>query len=513
VITAGDAGRYRADGVVRDAAGVPRYRDLPASVVHALRDVAARTPHAPALRQADGAVMSYAALVERAEHVAGGLRAHGVGAGDRVAFQLPNSSAFVEVLLGALFAGAVAVPVNTRLSAPETAQIVEDCSPALVITDVTEVPVGEPVTEASPAPGDLAAIFYTSGTTGRPKGATTTHEALLSVAESMRRVNGLPDAVRTAVAVPLFHVTGCNAQLLTTLLRGGCATILPSADPGALLDAIERDAVTLLVLAPAIYHAMLEHPTFAPERVSSVRWALYGSAPMSPRLVERLAAGFGNATLGNGFGMSETGSLSIMINGREALEHPDSIGWPVPAVDVAIDSPDPDSGVGEILLRGQSVTTGYWGATTRAPGEWPGEWLRTGDAGRIDDQGRVYIVDRLKDVINRGGENVYCIEVESALLSAPGVAEAAVVAVPDERLGERVGMVLTPHPGQAIDLRAVSAFLAERLADYKIPDHAWVLGGPLPRNPAGKVQKTQLQATASWTKIPRDWRRRKPAHG
>ena len=203
---------------------------------------------------------------------------------------------------------------------------------------------------------------------------------------------------------------------------------------------------------PAIYHAVIRHPRFAELDVSRVRWISYGGAPIAESLVHRIKEAFPNARVGNGFGLTETSSLTSFLPHEEAAEHADSVGFAMPVVDLAIDEPDPDTGVGELLVRGPNVVQGYWNKPEATAETFVDGWLHTGDLARVDDDGLLYIVDRKKDMINRGGENVYSIEVENALAGAPGVGEAAVVAVPDEMMGEKVGAVIVPAAGAELDV-------------------------------------------------------------
>src|SRR5205823_4965900 len=217
-------------------------------------------------------------------------------------------------------------------------------------------PSGAPYVYEGGEPGDLAAIFYTSGTTGRSKGATSTQEALLGVAENMRRAAGIPanagGDLRTLVSVPLFHVTGFAAQMVTTLLTGGTLVILNGLDAARMMQTIAAERISLMLAVPAIYFYALSSPHFRPEAMATVRWALYGGAPIAPELVARLKKAMPNAWVGNGFGMSETSSLATMLPNQDSREHPDSIGYPCPCIDVGLLDPDESTGVGEILVRG-----------------------------------------------------------------------------------------------------------------------------------------------------------------
>ncbi len=244
---------------------------------------------------------------------------------------------------------------------------------------------------------------------------------------------------------------------------------------------------------PAIYHALISHPSFAELDVSNVRWISYGGAPIAESLVYQIMEAFPNARVGNGFGLTETCSLTSFLPHEEADDHADSVGFAMPVCDLAIDDPDPETGVGELLVRGPNIVQGYWNKPEATAETFVDGWLHTGDLARVDADGLLYIVDRKKDMINRGGENVYSIEVENALAGAPGVGEAAVVAVPDEMMGEKVGAVIVPSAGAELDVAAVIAHCRANLADFKVPQYVAMRAEPLPRNPGGKLLKEQLR--------------------
>jgi acyl-CoA synthetase (AMP-forming)/AMP-acid ligase II len=307
----------------------------------------------------------------------------------------------------------------------------------------------------------------------------------------------LGPGLRTLVCVPLFHVTGFAAQMVTTLLTGGALVILNGLDAPKMLQTIVEERVSMTVAVPAIYFYLLSAPSFSSEAVAGVRWALYGGAPIAPDLVMRIKRSLPGARVANGFGMSETSSLATLLPHEESDSRADSIGYPCPCIDVAILGPDSETGIGEILVRGQTVTTGYWREPERSPTSFTDGWLRTGDIGRIDDAGRLYLVDRLKDMINRGGENVFSVEVENALAGAPGVKEVAVIGVPDSMMGEKVGCVIVPADG-GVEVDAVIGHAAARIADYKVPQFVAIQDEALPRNPAGKVLKHVLRERTVW---------------
>ena len=489
-------------GVARDADGRARYIERPASLSHMLRASVERDPDAPALVEIDGPSLTYSELWERARRVAGGLRAAGVQRGDRVAIRLPNGVDWVLAFFSAQLLGAVAVPVNTRLAEEEVAYVLSDSGAAFTFEAEHALPDAGPVEPAELNGEDLAAIFYTSGTTGFPKGAMTSHGNFMTNSEnafcclSVDRSEG--PRISTLVSVPLFHVTGCNSQLIPMLELGGRVEILRSAlDLDGYMRAVGTHRVNQLVAVPAIYHALLRHPSFSELDVSGVRWVSYGGAPIAESLVAAIKAAFPAARVGNGFGLTETSSLSTFLPHEEAAEHADSVGFALPVVDLAIDEPDA-AGVGELLVRGPNVVQGYWRKPQETAETFVDGWLHTGDIARLDDDGLLYIVDRKKDMINRGGENVYSIEVENVLAGAPAVSEAAVLAVPDEMMGEKVGAVIVPAAGQQLDLDAVLAHCRAHLADFKVPQYISVSDAPLPRNPGGKLLKAQLRERTEW---------------
>jgi acyl-CoA synthetase (AMP-forming)/AMP-acid ligase II len=488
-------------GVERDAAGIKRYVDLPDSVVAMLADSVDRAPGAEAVVELDGPRLSYQELWDRAARVAGGLLEAGVRRGDRVAIRLGNGVDWVLGFLGTLMAGAVAVPVNTRFTDPEARYVIDDCGARVVLAPGQPLPEGAPHVAEGLRRSDLAAIFYTSGTTGFPKGAMTSHENFLTNAENARRVVGLPrqdPSLRNLISVPLFHVTGCNSQLLPTLQCGAAAVIMPTFEVGRFLRTIPEERVAVVTSVPAVFWLAINQPDFADVDVSGVRFATYGGAPIAPDLVRQIMAAFPAARVGNGFGLSETSSISTFLPHQFADTHADSVGFPAPVVDLDLADVDPATGVGELLIRGAQVVQGYWGKPEATEQTFAGGWLHSGDLARIDAAGFTYIVDRAKDMINRGGENVYCVEVENALAAAPGVYEVAVVGVPDPMMGEKVGAVVVPRPGAEFDPDAFLAHARQHLADFKVPQYVAVRSAVLPRNPGGKVLKPVLRTETDW---------------
>jgi acyl-CoA synthetase (AMP-forming)/AMP-acid ligase II len=420
-----------------------------------------------------------------------------------VAIRLGNGIDWALAFFGAQLLGAVVVPVNTRFTEEEVAYVVEDSGATYTFAPDAPLPDGEPVAGEELGPDDLAAIFYTSGTTGFPKGAMTSHGNFVTNSENAFRCLSVDreegPSISTLVSVPLFHVTGCNSQLIPMLEFGGRIEILSGPlDLDGFFQAVGEHGVNQLVSVPAIYHAVMRHPKFAEVDVSRVRWVSYGGAPIAESLVQRIKNAFPNARVGNGFGLTETSSLTSFLPHEEAEEHADSVGFAMPVVDLGLDEADPQTGVGELLVRGPNVVRGYWNKPEASAETFVDGWLHTGDLARVDPDGLVYIVDRKKDMINRGGENVYSIEVENVLAGAPGVGEVAVVAVPDEMMGEKVGAVIVPLAGRELDIDAVLGHSRTHLADFKVPQYIALRDQPLPRNPGGKLLKAQLREETSW---------------
>jgi long-chain acyl-CoA synthetase len=487
-------------GMSRDALGIKRFDALPHSLVEMLRTSVDEAPDRDAVVQLDGPRVTYRELWDRAARVAGGLRESGLGRGDRVAIRHGNTLDWVLAFWGTQLAGGVVVPVNTRFAEPEIDYVVSDSGAKAVLVADEPLPDGTPYVAEELGHDDLAAIFYTSGTTGFPKGAMTTHENFLANIENVFRIRRPRDGepMRNLVSVPLFHVTGCNSQLLPTLADGGTTIVIPVFEVQRFLRAIVEENISVVTTVPAIFWYALTQPNVRDFDLSKVELATYGGAPIAPSLVAEIKKAFGNARVGNGFGLTETSSVSTFLPHEYADTHADSVGFAVPTVDLDVLDPDPETGVGELLIRGANVVAGYWNKAEATAATFTNGWLHTGDLARVSPEGFAYIVDRAKDMINRGGENVYSVEVENAIAAAPGVFEVAVVGVPDDMMGEKVGAVLVPIPGSTLDVTAVIAFARERLADFKVPQFVSVRAEPLPRNPGGKILKRQLRESTQW---------------
>jgi acyl-CoA synthetase (AMP-forming)/AMP-acid ligase II len=488
--------------ITRGADGIARYDGRPASLVDMLRVTVERTPDKEAIVELGGGRITYRELWDRSARVAGGLKASRLGRGDRAAIRLTNGLDWCLAFFGIQMAGGIAVPVNTRFSESEVDYVITDSGSRYTFLPGEPLPDGPPSAAEGLAPADVAAIFYTSGTTGFPKGAMTTHENFLSNTETCRRVVSLPmdGSVRNLVSVPLFHVTGCNSQLLPTVEGGDTLVIMPAFEVQAFLRAIREERINLLTSVPAVYWLAINQPNFRELDTSLIRWISYGGAPIAPELVGRIMEAFPNARVGNGFGLTETSSVATFLPHEYARARPESVGFAAPVVDLDLFEADTETGVGELLVRGPNVVKGYWNKPEATADAFVDGWLHTGDMARIDGEGFVQIVDRKKDMICRGGENVYCVEVENALAAHPDVFEVAVIGVPDEVMGEKVGAVIVARPGAQVGPQDIISFAEKHLADFKVPQYLALRDEPLPRNPGGKILKPVLRKQTEWGK-------------
>ncbi|MGZ8734066.1 MAG: class I adenylate-forming enzyme family protein [Acidimicrobiia bacterium] len=492
----------------------------------------------------------HTALVRRA---ATELLARGVEPGDRVALLCANTIDWVVVFWACASMGAVCVPLNAWWKAEELefglldsgtkvlfcdqkrwdiAREVVDRLPDLERIFVTGLEAADGRAEPAAAlftaedpgalPGvdvdedDLLAILYTSGTTGRPKGATLTHRQAIANLQNIFCV-GVATAGRgssaaektrglrptTLLVVPLFHVTGCLSTMTLNYAQGAKLVLMPPGrfDPDLAMATIEREQVTSFGGVPTIMWRIVESPNFEQYDLSSVVRASYGGAPAAPELVQRIHERFPavKSTLTTAYGLTETASVATSNSGEDYRTHPGSVGRAVPTVELRVVDPGgndvPSGETGEVWLRGPTIMMrGYWNrpdATTEAV--TADGWFRTGDIGRLDDDGFLALVDRAKDMIIRAGENVYCVEIEQVLFEHPDVVDAAVVGVAHKVLGEEVKAVVQLRTGSNTGSEELRAWCSERLANFKVPEYVDLRDEPLPRNPAGKILKNQLR--------------------
>jgi long-chain acyl-CoA synthetase len=488
-----------------------------------LIDTAAKDESHPAIRM-DDAVLTYGQFRDAALRVGAALRARGVEPGDRVGMVLPNVPSFPVVFYGALLAGAAVVPMNPLLKAREVEYYLRDSGAKLVVA----LAPAEPVVEAAGTVGveavtvapalpeelmgdlapdaaldgateraddDLAVILYTSGTTGRPKGAELTHANLAgncrTTAETLLESAG-DDVIMGCL--PLFHVFGLTCGLNAAVLQGSTLTLIPRFDGSKALSVIERDRVTVFEGVPTMFSAMLHSPDAGTHDVSSLRLCVSGGSAMPVEVMRSFEETFGCIIL-EGYGLSETSPVAS-FNHPHAERKPGSIGTPIAGVEMRLVNDDGDDvaagEVGEIAIRGENVMKGYWQRPEETATSIPDGWFRTGDLARQDDDGYFFIVDRKKEMIIRGGYNVYPREIEEALYEHPAVAEAAVVGIAHPELGEEVAAAVALKPGASADAEELQAFVKERVAAYKYPRHLWLVDS-LPKGPTGKILRRAVE--------------------
>jgi fatty-acyl-CoA synthase len=478
-----------------------------------------------------GTRRTYAELDDRTRHLAGALRNLGVERGDRVAYLGPNDPALLETLFATTALGGVFVPLNWRLTALELTHIAADCGALVLVhaaamadvatTVATDgstalrdlVALGTPFEgmatgegrggAAAPAPVDApvrlddpAVIIYTSGTTGRSKGATLSHGNITWNCVNVLVDTDLASDEVALVSAPLFHVAALNMVSLPILMKGGTVVLTGGFDPDVALELIARHRVTVMFGVPSMFNAMAQVPAFASADLSSLRRLLCGGAPV-PLSTIRTYLDRGIPFL-QGYGMTETSPGALFLGAERAADKAGSAGVASFFTDVRVVRPDGSpvepGEKGEVVVAGPNVMRGYWNRPDATAEVMDGDWFRSGDVALVDDDGYVTIVDRMKDVIISGGENVYPAEVEDVIYGHPDVAECAVIGVPDERWGEVGRAIVVRRAGTALDERALLAHLDGRLARFKLPQSV-VFTERLPRSGAGKVLKAELRAT------------------
>ena len=490
-------------------------------------------PEATALRYL-GRTTTWAELDRRVSALAGDLSRRGVGSGDRVLILMLNRTEFIESFLAANRLGAIAVPVNFRMTPREIAFLVTDCDSKVMITESVLATVATGVRELEPTletiiaagaasdedvlgyddllaeqgepapPADIpddspALIMYTSGTTGRPKGAVLTHANLAGQALTFLFTNGSDINNDVGfVGVPLFHIAGIGNMIIGLLL--GLPTVvypLGDFDPGALLDVLEAEKVTGIFLVPAQWQAVCAEQKNNPRQLR-LRVLSWGAAPASDTLLRSMSEVFPGTQILAAFGQTEMSPVTCMLLGDDAIRKLGSVGKVIPTVSARVVDDDmndvPVGQVGEIVYRAPTLMQGYWNNQEATAEAFAGGWFHSGDLVRRDEEGYIWVVDRKKDMIISGGENIYCAEVENVLAGHPGIVEVAVIGRTSEKWGEVpvAVVVLRAVSDPSLHLADLDGFLTERLARYKHPKHLEVVDA-LPRNPAGKVLKTELR--------------------
>jgi long-chain acyl-CoA synthetase len=470
----------------------------------------------------DGLVLTYDQLDERSARVARLLAARGVGPGDRVGLMLPNVPEFAMLYYGVLRAGAVVVPMNPLLKAREVEYYLSDSGAkltfawhqggaevakgaeaagcGLISVEPAELDqlLGEhtPVTAvASRADDDTAVILYTSGTTGRPKGAELTHANLSrNAAVASTTLLRLEPTDVIMGCLPLFHSFGQTCGLNSAVSSGACLTLIPRFDPGRTLEVIQRDKVTIFEGVPTMYLALLHYPLRADYDTSSLRLCVSGGSALPVEVLRGFEDAFGCIIL-EGYGLSETSPVAS-FNHPDRERKPGSIGTPIEGVEMRLvddlGADVPTGEVGEIAIRGHNIMKGYWQNEEATKQAVPDGWFRSGDLARQDEDGYYFIVDRKKDLIIRGGYNVYPREIEEVLYEHPAVAEVAVVGLPHPTYGQEVGAAVALKPGAEATPAELQAFCKERVAAYKYPRHVW-LEAALPKTATGKLLRREVQ--------------------
>jgi long-chain acyl-CoA synthetase len=470
----------------------------------------------------DGQTLTYADLDDATARLAALMTAMGIEPGDRIGLMVPNVPEFGLVFYAALRRGAVVVPMNPLLKEREIAYYLGDSGARFLFAwhEVAEVAaigaadagaelvvVGTPAFAAAygshpPAgavvtrePRDTAVILYTSGTTGRPKGAELTHAGLNRNQEIMARtlLQLTPDDVIMG-CLPLFHVFGLTCGLNTAIANGAALALIPRFNPDKALAVIERDRVTVFEGVPTMYAAMLGTDPASRPDVTSLRVCVSGGAAMPVEVMRQFEDAFGCIVL-EGYGLSETSPVAS-FNHPQAPRKPGSIGTPVEGVEIRLTGNDGEvvaaGEVGEIEIRGHNVMKAYWRKPDETAAALRDGWLATGDMARADEDGYLYIVDRKKDLIIRGGYNVYPREVEEVLYEHPDVAEAAVIGIPHQALGEEIGAAVVLKAGAAVSPAELSAYVKSRLAAYKYPRQVWLMDS-LPKGPTGKILRREVK--------------------
>lgn len=469
-------------------------------------------------------VVTWTALAGRVARIAGLLRMIGMGVGDRVAMLALNSHHYLEFFFATPWGGGIFTPLNFRLAIPELGAILRDAGAGILVVDsahahlvpelkaiagLREVVVLDPsyetllatvdaIPDAGRAGDDIAALFYTSGSTGIPKGVMHSHTNIVMAGFTCIPMFRLDEEAVVLISGPLFHV-GATGMCIPALIAAATVVLLPRFDPGQVIEAISGHRVTTMTMVPTMLRMVLDHPACRHHDLTSLRTVTFGGAPMPASLLSEALEVVGSARFIHCYGMTETTASCSSLPARylTAAGLSTSVGRPLTGVDIAIvdadDRPVAPGVSGEIVVGGPIVMKGYWNQPEVTARTLRGGWLHTGDVGYMDERGFVFLVDRLKDMIITGGENVYSREVEDAIYSYPGVAQCAVIGIPDPRWGEAVHAVVAGSNGASLDAAALLAHCRDRIAGYKCPRSIDVRAAPLPLNGANKINKPALR--------------------
>lgn len=460
--------------------------------------------------------VSFAGLASRVERLAGGLAGMGFVPGDRLAFLLPNCLEFVELTFACCRLGVIMVAMNTRHAPAELDEVLEDAGPRGLVLDATlprptrrapwTIVRGEqdlPESAAAPPapfydPAAVFGLFYTGGTTGRAKGVMLTHQNLLANLQNSQPNFDLKPGSVFLHAAPMFHLADFPV-VLSAAAAGAASVTVPRFDVRAVCEVVQKERVTGTVLIPTMINLLTQFDGLASYDLSSLHHILYGGAPMAPEIVRRTRETLPGCRLTQGYGLSEASPLiTVLADEEHTPERALSCGRPVQGVEVAIvdehGAPVERGQSGEIVARGANIMKGYWDKPAETRDSMFGDWLRTGDIAWEDEQGFCYIVDRRKDMIVTGGENVYSTEVEAAVYSHPAVSEAAVIGVPDAQWGEAVMACVVVKPGLTLEAEELRGHCRTKIANYKVPRRVEFYSTELPKSGAGKILKRELRA-------------------
>ncbi len=492
-------------------------------------------PHGIAILEGERK-LTWAEVGERVSRMAGALRRLGVAAGDRVAVLMLNSSRYLELYLAISWAGAVIVPLNIRWSVAENRDALEDSGTRLLFVDDAFTDAGKalaaaiptltlvhaddgpspaglagydlllaaanPIPDAMAAGSDLAGIFYTGGTTGRSKGVMLSHGNLMASALSLIAEGVYPRDALYLHAAPMFHLAN-GAAMYCMLLNAGTNAVIKGFTPAAVAQAVERFRVTHLLLVPTMIQMFVDQPGLEGRDFSSLRQIMYGASPISEAVLDRAMTRLPGVKFVQGYGMTELSPLATLLlpeehlgasrgKGRHRSAGRAALGIEVKIVD-ADDKPVASGTVGEIAIRGDVVMMGYWNRPEETAKAVIDGWMHTGDGGYMDEDGFIYVVDRIKDMIITGGENVYSTEVENVVAQHPAVLQCAVIGIPDPQWGEAVHAVVVVKAGTRLDAAELVSFCQERIGGYKCPRSVEVRTDPLPVSGAGKISKRELR--------------------
>jgi long-chain acyl-CoA synthetase len=513
--------KYRFETKKVGATKIKVYTNRPKTVYEMFNNTVENYPRREALKSGE-VCLTFSEMRRRVDALATVLKnEYNVGKGDRVAIFLKNDDVFPLAFLAVSRLGAISVVLNTRLKKPELEYQLELTKPVVAIVDgetwdqgldsLIKFKVesnslrqiwdnGGTCPPVAGSEDDVHTILFTSGTTGKPKGVRIVHRNFIHSAIRLEQymdtlgVSRLGEGGKMLIVAPLFHVMALQEQLMPCIRMGNTVVMLSALSIVTFLELVEKEKIDFLVGSPAIYRIVLGSEEVKKHDLSSVKVAAFGAAPMSPDLITEMRKTFVNAKLFNGFGLTEA-SISLAAIDKECIEKPTSIGHASLGCEAKIVDENmeevPRGSIGEIAVKGPNVADGYYNNPEETKKAFRAGWFLTGDLGRVDNDGFFYVVSRKKDMINRGGENVYPVEVENVICLHPNVLEVSVYGVPDNVMGEKVAASIVAVPSTAITVEEIKEFCSDKLAKYKIPEYI-MFANALPKNPGGKVIKDQL---------------------